>query len=1003
MMKRLLSLLLLIFSLILFINFVDAICLGTVVCRSSVYQSPPGACPSMCDDYGVCLETMQGSGAQCEGHNQPICALEPGCTWYNCSGDPSCSYYGYQCNTLIGCYDPSGTCCRGYVNCTSYPTSGSCPNPECSWDTGTCIGGVIPGVGECENFHNQQLCGLYPADCTWRYGCYGGSSCNSFPIGTCEDYNGCTWGVETMGDSCGSDIGVCENGTINCYGICTDSTGPSENPESSCSDGLDNDCDSFTDCNDSDCDPCCDQTPACNNYCTGGTGYSNDGGDTCYIDSSCNTQCCPATADSYPTNEWDRTWCQSNAAGVFSAHLNDVPDWPSTTFDNNWFTGSPGFGIPADLYGFRSGKQINFPSTTTYTFLFGSNDGVDFWIDNNHYPIFWGLRDYGVINKTTILITSGWHNLRIDYFENTGDSRVSFDYFYCGDGTCNAPDESCFNCAADCSEVHFDPGSDSLLLTNNNSPLVIDVNDYISPNPYDPSIQSLFCYANGADTCVCSGNFFTTRTITCTYNSIYNGSTDSPYVDMVTTSCGTDTLNLDIDILTTNCAGIGTEVQCNATQGCGWWSKSYPNPPPSPHWNSPSPHCRDASCQGTGCVDGSTTFPYYGYHYGGTWACDGRFGTVNMTGVVETCDGTDENCDFVVDENLFQPCSTICGSGLEECYYGSWVNCTAQQPTIETCNGVDDDCDSSIDEPGGYINCDNCEYTCLSYDSCSISNPAVPRDYGSDLYSPAGPMQASFTKRNCCGDDFFEKVHDLFGTNNDACCKYSSDCVSDDTAKGILGGCYQHNLPPAGQGDDYTDLAHFLCYNTVWYPCTQANHCDQVGIWTCTKPGPSPFQPWGWYLSTREYCVDGIDNNCNGLIDEYCPCELYTFNEGENWKVSYNNQAVASLDVNGVLAIKGNIVTTPNHFVRTFNVRDKFGNIVSSIDQEGNLFASGTLYQGVVWSGVPSSSPTEKEVIIRDRDETRFPPTDLAIFQQDGDVIIYKCVRENTPDAILNR
>ena len=75
----------------------------------------------------------------------------------------------------------------------------------------------------------------------------------------------------------------------------------------------------------------------------------------------------------------------------------------------------------------------------------------------------------------------------------------------------------------------------------------------------------------------------------------------------------------------------------------------------------------------------------------------------------------------------------------------------------------------------------------------------------------------------------------------------------------------------------------------------------------------------------------------------------------------------------------------------------------SSIDQEGNLFASGTLYQGVVWSGVPSSSPTEKEVIIRDRDETRFPPTDLAIFQQDGDVIIYKCVRENTPDAILNR
>ena len=62
-----------------------------------------------------------------------------------------------------------------------------------------------------------------------------------------------------------------------------------------------------------------------------------------------------------------------------------------------------------------------------------------------------------------------------------------------------------------------------------------------------------------------------------------------------------------------------------------------------------------------------------------------------------TCDGLDNDCDGLVDEELYQDCSTVCGKGQSQCVLGSWVSCDADLPTKEECNGVDDDCDGLID------------------------------------------------------------------------------------------------------------------------------------------------------------------------------------------------------------------------------------------------------------------------------------------------------------------
>ncbi len=86
----------------------------------------------------------------------------------------------------------------------------------------------------------------------------------------------------------------------------------------------------------------------------------------------------------------------------------------------------------------------------------------------------------------------------------------------------------------------------------------------------------------------------------------------------------------------------------------------------------------------------------------------------------ESCNNRDDNCNGQTDENLTRPCSTMCGSGMETCSFGQWVNCTAPQPKncydyatcsykdlcvtscpsapAESCNLVDDDCDGSTDE-----------------------------------------------------------------------------------------------------------------------------------------------------------------------------------------------------------------------------------------------------------------------------------------------------------------
>lgn len=184
----------------------------------------------------------------------------------------------------------------------------------------------------------------------------------------------------------------------------------------------------------------------------------------------------------------------------------------------------------------------------------------------------------------------------------------------------------------------------------------------------------------------------------------------------------------------------------------------------------------------------------------------------------EVCDGMDNDCDGRRDEDLYRPCTTLCGEGVEACYGGRWEDCTAPAPTVEVCDGVDNDCDGDIDE-----------------DCPCFPGIVVPCTVGM-VNQDGSPATCGFGLMECTSTSEWGPCI-AAGTAEEVCNAWDDDC--DGVIDSYTAAC----------GDPYTAgigeciLGTSLCTEGAWGECVGAVF---------------PFD---------EVC-DNLDNDCDGEIDE---------------------------------------------------------------------------------------------------------------------------------------
>ena len=311
-------------------------------------------------------------------------------------------------------------------------------------------------------------------------------------------------------------------------------------------------------------------------------------------------------------------------------------------------------------------------------------------------------------------------------------------------------------------------------------------------------------------------------------------------------------------------------------------------------------------------------------------------------GAVEICDNIDNNCDGMVDEGFSL---TTYFNDADNDGYGTWANNFCVDPGMgwslvdgdcvewdaainpgatEICNGIDDNCDGTIDEgfagslvyffdndADGYGNNFNNKQFCsdpgfpwtLSNGDCDDWNPAV---------NPSATEVCNGMDDNCDGavDEGFATTTyyadadgDAFGRDGNI----TESCFDPGAGWVLIGGDCDDNNPAinptaieiCNEIDDNCDgVVDEGSVKTTYF---WDGDTDGFGDWSqdyCVDPG-APYvlaggdcQDWNAtvYPGALELC-DGLDNNCDGNVDEGLtpdPGADYWFdNDGDTYGGAY--------------------------------------------------------------------------------------------------------------------
>lgn len=92
--------------------------------------------------------------------------------------------------------------------------------------------------------------------------------------------------------------------------------------------------------------------------------------------------------------------------------------------DFGWTLNSPGRGIPFDWYSVRWTGRVTVPASGVAHLGVEGNDGYRLYLDGRLLIDDWVKRSYGVRLADVTLAPGSTHDIRLEYFESTGNARV---------------------------------------------------------------------------------------------------------------------------------------------------------------------------------------------------------------------------------------------------------------------------------------------------------------------------------------------------------------------------------------------------------------------------------------------------------------------------------------------------------------------------------------------------------------------------------------------------